>query len=61
MDEIRICIHQNSFDILAVSETCLSDKIPNELVNIPGINVERIGRVMVVVFEYMSYILLGSY
>ena len=31
----------NSFDILAISETWLSDKIPNELVNIPGFNVYR--------------------
>ena len=41
IDEIRILIHQNSFDILAISETWLSDKIPNELVNIPGFNVYR--------------------
>ena len=40
-DEIKILIHQNSFDILAISETWLSDKIPNELVNIPGFNVHR--------------------
>ena len=41
IDEIKILIHQNSFDILAISETWLSDKIPNELVNIPGFNVYR--------------------
>ena len=41
VDEIKILIHQNSFDILAISETWLSDKIPNELVNIPGFNVYR--------------------
>ena len=41
IDEIKISIHQNSFDILAISETWLSDKIPNELVNIPGFNVYR--------------------
>ena len=41
IDEIKILIHENSFDILAISETWLSDKIPNELVNIPGFNVYR--------------------
>ena len=40
-DEIRILIHQNGFDILAISEIRLSDKIPNELVNIPGFTVYR--------------------
>ena len=41
IDEIKILIHQNSFHILDISETWLSDKIPNELVNIPGFNVYR--------------------
>ena len=54
IDEINILIHQNSFDILAISETWLSDKIPNELVNIPGLMyIERIDRVMVGVFQYI--------
>ena len=39
--KLGFLIHQNSFDILAISETWLSDKIPNELVNIPGFNVNR--------------------
>ena len=41
IDESKILLHQNSFDIPAISETWLSDKIPNELVNIPGFNVYR--------------------
>ena len=66
IDEIKILIHQNSFDILAISETWLSDKIPNELVNIPGLNVYRKDRpshgggVLIYIKETLPYLILDE-
>ena len=61
MDKINILIHQNSFAILAISETWLSDKIPNKLLNIPGFNVYRkdrpshCGDVLIYIKEALPY------
>ena len=69
IDENKILIHQNSFDILAISETWLLDKIPNELVNIPCFNVYRKDRlshgggVLIYIYkgDFTSYILSRSH